>query len=643
MKRIALVLLLLVACSHATPPPPPPQDTQLQMPGLIRGTVIAKDGSVLPGVMVILDGRATTVTDAQGAFRFLSVPPGKHTVLALLAGYGQGTRIVTISASSGLQTSVVLNPSVSESIVVTAEAPLLDVRKSGSTTTISMADPPPARDPWVVRQAAPAVQVDRINVGGNPNRVAVPAPVPPPQPKTASYAPIVEHAWTEAAKERVTTFSIDVDGASYANVRRFLNANQQPPADAVRIEEMINYFSYHYPEPADGRPVAMATEVVGCPWAPEHRLLRIGLRGKTVAQWRLAPNNLVFLLDVSGSMSPPDRLALVQQALRFLVNQLRGDDSVSIVVYAGAAGVVLPKTSAANKDVILAALDKLHAGGSTAGGAGIELAYKVAEENFLPNGNNRVILATDGDFNVGISSMEELKKLIESKRRHGLYLTCIGVGTDNLKDATMEMLAGKGNGNYYYLDSFEEAKKVFRRELTSTLVAVADDVKVQLEFDPAAVKAYRQLGYEDRAMANADFADDSKDAGEIGSAQSVTALYEVVPNAGASRGQIATLRLRYKDPGAAASKELTAAIADDGKSAYEASPDTQFAAAVAEMGLLLRNSPHKGKASWADVAALARAMRGEDLDNTRGELLRLVEVSRAIVREPMVALGAASR
>src|SRR5205823_225457 len=262
---------------------------------------------------------------------------------------------------------------------------------------------------WTVHQAAPAVQVDGINVGGNPNRVASRVPVPVPPPAAAYYTPIVEHVWTDAAKERVTSFSIDVDGASYANVRRFLNANQQPPANAVRIEEMINYFSYHYPEPADGRPVAVATEVVGCPWAPEHRLLRIGIRGKTVDQWRLAPNNLVFLLDVSGSMSPPDRLPLVRQALRFLVNQLRADDSVSIVVYAGAAGIVLPRTSAANKDVIVAALDQLHAGGSTAGGAGIELAYKVAEENFLPNGNNRVILATDGDFNVGISAIEDRK------------------------------------------------------------------------------------------------------------------------------------------------------------------------------------------------------------------------------------------
>jgi Ca-activated chloride channel family protein len=626
MKRIAFVLLLLVACSHATPPPPI-VDVQLRTPGLIRGAVTAKDGSQLPGVIVTLDGRTATVTDAQGVFSFLATPAGKHTLVADLAGYGRASRIVTIAGATGLQTTLVLNPSVSESIVVTAEAPMLDVRRTGSSTSISMADPPPSRP-----------QVDRVNVGSYVNSVAAPVAYVPPPPPTPNYAPLAEHVWTEAAQERVTTFSIDVDGASYSNVRRFLTANQQPPRDAVRIEEMINYFSYRYPEPTDGHPVAIATEVAGCPWAPEHRLMRIGLRGKSVEQWKLAPNNLVFLLDVSGSMTPPDRLPLVQQAMRFLVNQLRGTDSVSIVVYAGASGVVLPKTSAANKDVILAALDNLHAGGGTAGGAGIELAYKIAEENFLANGNNRVILATDGDFNVGISSMAELTKLIESKRKRGLYLTCIGVGDDNLKDATMEMLADKGNGNYYYLDTFAEAKKVFGRELTSTLVAVADDVKVQLEFDPAAVKSYRQIGYEDRAMANADFTDDTKDAGEIGSGQAVTALYEIVPNGAATRGQIATLRIRYKDPGAATSKEITAAIRDEGKSAYEASPDTQFAAAVAEMGMLLRNSPHKGKASWADVAALARATQGEDLDGTRGELLRMIDSSK-ILTDPKVALA----
>ncbi|HKS24467.1 MAG TPA: von Willebrand factor type A domain-containing protein [Thermoanaerobaculia bacterium] len=611
MKRIALVLLFLVACTHATPP---------QIPGAIHGKVVAKDGSVLPGVTVTLDKSPVTVTDAQGAFRFLSVPSGKHTLRAELPGYGTSTRVITISPSAGLQTTLMLNPSVSESIVVNAEAPT-------------------ARDPWTVMQKMPVAQVDRINVGGNATSPVQFTAVTETRLMTGNYAPISEHVWTDAAQQRVTTFSIDVDGASYANVRRFLNHNQQPPPDAVRIEEMINYFSYRYPEPSDGRPISIATEVAGCPWAPEHRLMRIGLRGRSVDQWRLAPNNLVFLLDVSGSMAPDDRLPLVQQAMRYLVNQLRADDSVSIVVYAGAAGVVLPRTPAANKDVILAALDRLHAGGSTAGGAGIELAYKLAEENFQANGNNRVILATDGDFNVGVSSRADLEKLIESKRKRGLYLTCIGVGQDNLKDATMEMLAGKGNGNYYYLDAMHEAMKVFGRELTSTLVAVADDVKVQLEFDPATVKSYRQIGYEDRALANEDFADDAKDAGEIGSGQAVTALYEIIPNGAARRGRIATLHIRYKDPGAAASKEMSAAINDEGKSAYEASADTQWAAAVAEMGMLLRDSPNKGRASWDDVAALARAMQGEDLDGTRGEMLKLVATSKAVAAPRFVSLG----
>ncbi|HKS24466.1 MAG TPA: von Willebrand factor type A domain-containing protein [Thermoanaerobaculia bacterium] len=537
---------------------------------LIRGVVTATDGTPLPGVTVTLDGHSAVVTDAQGRFS-IATTPGQHTLTAQLAGYGTAMHSINVPASGAVDVELALNPVVSEALVVTAQ-------RAPRTTT------------------------------------------------TAYYAPILEHEWKDTGRNRVTTFSIDVDGASYANVRRFLNADEAPPADAVRIEEMINYFAYRYPEPTDGRPIAISSEVAGCPWAPEHRLMRVGLRGRTVEQWKLAPNNLVFLLDVSGSMEPEDRLPLVKRALAYLVGQLRGDDTASIVVYAGAAGVVLPKTS--DKDMILAALDKLGAGGSTAGGEGIELAYKLAEESFLPNGNNRVILATDGDFNVGITEIKDLEKLIESKRKRGIYLTCIGVGDDNLNDGMMEMLAGKGNGNYYYLDSFDEAKKVFGRELVSTLVAVADDVKLQLEFDPAMVRSYRQIGYEDRVLANEDFADDSKDAGEIGSGQSVTALYELAMNPGAGTGCVATLRVRYKDPGAAASKEMTARIVDDGRSAWDASPDTQFAAAVAEMGMLLRNSPHSGRASWKDVAALARATRGEDLDNTRGELLKLAEIAR---------------
>jgi Ca-activated chloride channel family protein len=482
-------------------------------------------------------------------------------------------------------------------------------------------------------QRADAVAEKRGVAGGLIYQVAA-----PPPPPTAHYAPIAENGFIDASRERVTTFSIDVDGASYANVRRFLSANQIPPPDAVRIEEMLNYFTYSYPPPKDGRPFAVTTEVAGCPWQSSHRLLRVGIQGKTLDGWKLAPNNLVFLLDVSGSMQPPERLPLIKSALRLLVDQLRGDDSVAIVVYAGAAGLVLPPTT--DKQAILAALDQLQAGGSTAGGQGIELAYKVAEESFASDRNNRVILATDGDFNVGVTSTDDLTRLIEEKRKKGIYLTCIGVGTDNLNDALMESLADKGNGNYYYLDTLNEAKKVFVQQLQGTLVAIAKDVKVQLEFNPALVSSYRQIGYEDRALANKDFEDDSKDAGELGSGHSVTALYEIEAR---GAGEIATLRLRYKEPSSENSQLITTAVRDNGTSIYTASPDMQFAAAVAEFGMLLRNSKYKGSATYADVLSLARAMRGSDLEGYREELLRMVETSRALAADPERSEGSAAQ
>jgi Ca-activated chloride channel family protein len=467
----------------------------------------------------------------------------------------------------------------------------------------------------------PAVVSNTINIGGSGNMSV----------SSASYAPITERDFTPTAKEATTTFSIDVDKASYANVRRFLHSSIPPPPDAVRVEEMINYFSYHYPQPQDGRPFSLTSEVVGCPWNPSHRLMRIGIQGKNTEAWKLAPNNLVFLLDVSGSMAPPDRLPLIKSALHLLVDQLRGEDSVAIVVYAGAAGLVLPPTSGADKQTILNALDHLGAGGSTNGGDGIRLAYKVAREKFLTQGNNRVILATDGDFNVGVSSSDELTKLIEEERKQHVYLTCLGVGNDNLQDSTLSLLADKGNGNYFYLDTLEEGKKVFQRELSGTLVTVADDMKVQLSFDPSAVAAYRQIGYEKRALANKDFTDDAKDAGELGSGHSVTVLYEI--ESLRTSGTIATLKVRYKDPGAAQSQEVAAEIRDEGKSVYEASTDTLFAASVAEFGMLLRDSPHKGSASWADVTALVRSAHGEDLEGYREELLHLLDSGQRLTTD----------
>ena len=486
---------------------------------------------------------------------------------------------------------------------------------------------------------------EAITVGGGDAKHAV-ASAPPPHlsaqrvsgmyelvprvPPDPQYARFEDHRFVDARRERVTTFAIDVDRASYTNVRRFLADGLLPPPDAVRIEEMINYFTYSYPQPSGREPFSVTTEVAGSPWNPGNRLLRIGIQGRNLDQWKMAPNNLVFLLDVSGSMAPPQRLPLIKSAFRVLVEQLRAQDRVSIVVYAGAAGLVLPATSGGDKEKILDALNRLDAGGSTAGGEGIELAYRVARDNFLRDGNNRVILATDGDFNVGVSNMRGLEALIEEKRRSGIYLSVLGVGDDNYQDAKMEMLADKGNGNYFYLDGPKEAEKVFHRELTGTLVTIAKDVKVQLEFDPALVKSYRQIGYENRALANEDFDDDSKDAGELGAGHSVTALYEIVPTSANARGTIATLRLRYKEPSSETSRLLTAAAVDEGKSAYDASPDMQFAAAVAELGMLLRDSPHKGNATWADVQRLARVAQGTDLDGTREEFLRIVDSAKAV-------------
>ena len=465
-------------------------------------------------------------------------------------------------------------------------------------------------------------------VGGAPGGVLgyayeIPAEIP-------QHAMPEEKAFVLTEKEATTTFAIDVDRASYANIRRFLAQGTLPPPEAVRIEEMINYFDYDYPQPAGDVPFSITTEVAGCPWESSRRLLRIGIQGAQLEPWRMAPNHLVFLLDVSGSMQPPQRLPMLKSAFRVLTNQLRAEDSVAIVVYAGASGLALPPTSGADKETILHALDFLEAGGSTAGGAGIELAYKVAQENFDPKANNRVILATDGDFNVGISNLEELQKLIEAKRDSGIFLTTLGVGDDNYRDSVLELLADKGNGNYAYLDSIKEAEKVFKKELTGTLVTIAKDVKVQLEFNPELVASYRQIGYENRALANEDFDDDTKDAGELGAGHSVTALYEIVPTSPKATGEIAKLRLRYQEPRGSASRLITASAIDDGTNAYAASPDLQFAAAVAEVGMLLRDSPHKGTSTFTDALQLARIARGSDMDGFRAEFIHLADSARVM-------------
>jgi Ca-activated chloride channel family protein len=467
---------------------------------------------------------------------------------------------------------------------------------------------------------------------------------------TEAYDHIADNAFLVVADSPLSTFSIDVDTASYANVRRFLRMGSLPPKDAVRIEEMLNYFTYDYPAPRDQAPFSVTTEVGPCPWAEGHELVLIGLQGRRLAEGQLPPRNLVFLVDVSGSMNDPAKLPLVKAGLSMLADTLTARDRVSIVVYAGASGLVLPPTAGDHAGEIRAALSELEAGGSTAGGAGIVLAYEVAARNFVAGGVNRVILATDGDFNVGITSPGDLVRLIEEKRRSGVFLSVLGFGTGNLKDSTMEKLADSGNGNYAYIDSLAEARKVLVQQAGGTLVTIAKDVKIQVEFDPRRVAAYRLIGYENRVLTARDFNDDAKDAGEIGAGHSVTALYEVVPAgqridlpgvdplkyqgprtapAAAPEDELMTVKLRYKEPDGERSRLLAVAVKD---AAMGPSPNLTLSTAVAGFGMLLRDSEHKGSLTYEQVLALAREARGEDAGGYRSELVKLVELAQGLSR-----------
>jgi len=470
---------------------------------------------------------------------------------------------------------------------------------------------------------------------------------------TETYDRIDENPFRSVWRTPLSTFSIDVDTASYANVRRFLNRGELPPKDAVRIEEFVNYFSYDYAPPTDDVPFSTHVEVAGCPWSEKHRLVRIGIKGREIAQVERPAANLVFLLDVSGSMDEPNKLPLVKAAMKMLVQNLAARDHVAIVVYAGASGLVLPSTSCANKHAIVDALGQLAAGGSTNGGEGIQLAYRVAAENFVRDGVNRVILCTDGDFNIGVTSQGELTRLIEEKAASGVFLTVLGFGMGNYKDSTLEKLADCGNGNYGYVDTIHEARKMLVEQLSGTLVTIAKDVKIQVEFNPARVGAYRLIGYENRILAAKDFDDDKKDAGEIGAGHTVTALYELVPakrkpeaaepeplryqtaaslTKAARSDEIFTLKLRYKQPDGKKSELLALPVADSGRPLADASQDFRFAAAVAGFGMLLRDSPHKGNASYDMVVELARSATGDDPNGYRTELLRLVKLAKALPR-----------
>ncbi len=483
------------------------------------------------------------------------------------------------------------------------------------------------------------------------------------QPETTtaeSYDDTTDNPFLKPTDAPLSTFSIDVDTASYANVRRFLNGNALPPRAAVRIEEMVNYFHYDYPQPEGDAPFSSAMEIASCPWAPEHRLLRVGLHGRDIARAARPASNLIFLIDVSGSMQPENKLPLLKRSLALMVDQLGERDQVGIVVYAGAAGCVLESTH--SKDKIRAALDRLESGGSTHGSAGLELAYELATQHFIKGGTNRVILATDGDWNVGVTGKGDLWQMIERKAKSGVFLTVLGFGMDNLKDDMLEKLADKGNGNYAYIDTLNEGRKVLVDELGATLVTIAKDVKIQIEFNPAQVGAYRLIGYENRVMAAKDFADDTKDAGEIGAGHSVTAFYEIVPAgkeipaAAVERlkyqsapaapeeklevrsqksevsDEMLTLKLRYKAPDSDTSTLKEFPFKDTGHTFAQSTRDFRFASAVAGCGMILRQSPYKGSANWALIHELAVEGKGDDRDGYRAEFVGLVEKARAMSR-----------
>lgn len=596
----------------------------------IKGRVTDTEGSTIPGVFVKITQQPagkeyTATTDIKGAFSFKNIDPGLYDLTAEIAGFTPfEKKDISVSANKTVEINIRLK--MTSFVHMDEEGRVLGGVVGG-----------------VLSEKAPAA---RSKAAQFPVSVYTSF-------NTEEYSRIYENRFFDALHNPLSTFSIDVDTASYANIRRFIRTNQFPFEDAVRIEEMINYFDYDYPLPGKKEPFSIFTEMSFCPWNEAHRLIHIGLQGRELTSEEQPPSNLVFLLDVSGSMRSPNKLPLLQTAFKLLAKELDEKDKVSIVVYAGAAGVVLPSASASNKAEIIEAVDRLRAGGSTAGGEGIRLAYKTAMENFIRNGNNRVILATDGDFNVGVSSTSELVRMIEEYREKGVFLTVLGFGMGNYKDNRMEQLADKGNGNYFYIDNILEAKKVFIDDLTGTLFTIAKDVKIQVEFNPAKVKAYRLIGYENRILDKEDFADDTKDAGELGSGHSVTALYEVIPyssdeevaqigdlkyqdtkiNPKAFKSpEVMTVKLRYKEPDGDKSKLIEAPVLDKKVSLEKSTDNFKFSAAVAEFGMLLRDSEFKGSTSFETILKLAQEGKGKDTHGYRAEFIRLVEMCQLLER-----------
>ncbi|MDX2172993.1 MAG: von Willebrand factor type A domain-containing protein [Bacteroidota bacterium] len=581
-------------------------------------------------ILTRLDSNAkySTSSDLNGDFCFKQLAAGKYKVEALYIGYTKQTI-----------TNIVINNNQKKEVKIVLNSQGVELNELEIVTT---------KTDTKLQHDGKKYKICKESFAGN---VSYNSPVAVPTYNTEEYSKINDNEFKEATKNPLSTLSIDVDKASYSNVRRFITQGNLPPADAVRVEEMINYFNYNYPQPKNEDPFSITTEYTECAWNKKHNLIHIGIQGKEIKTDKMPANNLVFLIDVSGSMLDANKLPLLKSGLRLLVDQLRPEDKVSLVVYAGAAGVVLPATSGNNKEKINDAIEQLQAGGSTAGGEGILLAYKTAKENFITNGNNRIILATDGDFNVGVSSDGELVRLIEKKREEGVFLTVLGFGGGNYKDSKMEQLADKGNGNYAYIDNILEAKKVLVKEMGGTLLTIAKDVKIQIEFNPAKVKAYRLIGYENRLLNNEDFNDDKKDAGELGAGHTVTAIYEIIPAGSdevlasvdplkyqqpitapnkSTSDEVMTIKFRYKKPNENTSKLITETVLDKKKALSSASENCKFSSAVAEFGMILRDSKFKGDADYKSVLAMAKQSKGKDDEGYRAEFIRLVEMAQLL-------------
>ena len=607
LRAIALASFLLSFCVPAA--------AQVAH-GSIELTITDPSGGAVPGARVAAENPATGLkrtaeSNQFGIARLTLLPPGVYRVRVEVGGFKPFEITLDVKPGTTAQQAIVLEVGqVAETVTVTSSAPMLQIESS----TVG-----PGR--WRGTYTSQPVN-------------------------TESYARIEESGFQRVKNRPLSTFSSDVDTASYANVRRFLKDGSLPPSDAVRIEELLNYFRYDDAAPEGEHPIAISAEVAACPWQPEHKLARIALRTKPIAVADLPPASLTFLIDVSGSMALPDKLPLLKEALAMLVEQLRPEDSVAIVVYAGAAGVVLEPTRGSRKRAILSAIERLEAGGSTAGAAGIRMAYELARASFRKGGGNRVILATDGDFNVGVSTEAELVRLIEKERESGVFLTVLGFGTGNLQDSKMEQLADHGNGQYLYIDTALEARRALVEQLGGTLVTVAKDVKIQVEFNPERVHRYRLIGYENRLLADEDFRNDKKDAGDLGAGHSVVALYEIDPERGQSdvdalryqrqpetprqaprSEELLYVKVRYKAPEENRSVQLDVPVLDADPDVDGASEDMRWTAAVAQFGMLLRDSDHSGEANWESTASLARGAMGQDEGGARAEFLHLIRTA----------------